>query len=148
MTEGNAKARAWLGLPSNSHVVTLARAGNPPRQISARTGLSIDAVYKRLARARDLAISVPSFQGLGAQSTDGKPRERGPLDHEDKKPRTDRPDAGAEPDWSADDDARLANLLGRGIRLTAVGAHMRRPYRDIIRAAERLGLTRIKTMET
>jgi len=134
-------ASDWLEFRPNAQIVRLARAGHPPMEIEALTGIPVTTIHNKLRRARELGLAIAKF------GPNVPRRERPSRAGEDRKPQPAAP-ASPRPCWSADDDRQLAALLRRDVRLTAAAAFLRRPYAEITRAAERLGLTRTRQMET
>lgn len=119
----------------NLQIISLAQAGNPPAEIALQTKIPVDTIYGVLSEARLSGISIPDFAGRNGRNN--RPIDRDAPRH---RPPTAPPAAPPARAWLPDDDARLADLLGRGVRLTAVAAAMRQPYAAIIAAGERLQL--------
>lgn len=137
---GTAAAQAARGA-RDREIVRMAIEGLPPRTIHARLEgtVSINTVTLVLVNARKAGEPVPRFGSGGAAGKPdgaGKPRRLPPRGRRAPEP------PPSDPDMTAEDDALLISLVGRRVGLTAIAARMRKPYRVLVAAMERLGLAR------
>jgi hypothetical protein len=128
------------------HIVELAFQGNSPTAIHILLGrrVSVNVISNVLTRAKKAGVKVPGFRSgtkrLGkGQSTLGEYTKPG---NEPAAGERSVRSVGADR-MTPEDDRRLIDLVGRGVRLTAVAAHLRKPYRTINDAMLRLGLSRV-----
>ncbi|MCX5495762.1 hypothetical protein OSH11_13695 [Kaistia dalseonensis] len=122
----------------DAEIVEHALAGRPPVVIAETMRISIETIYGVLRKARSSGIAVPAF---ARRPPGDEPRRFGPV----RRMQATLHDRGAERPWAEGDDAQLASLLRRGVRLTSVAAMMRQPYGVIFAAAGRLGLLRVQS---
>ncbi len=131
-------------------ITALAQERVPPREIAIRLDLSESTVYGVLKKARAGGIDIPSFAGKAAPSPAGSRLQFGGRSlqpqaslrrPEHARPRIDEEEA-PRVHWTEADDEQLRDLARGGVPLTRMAAFLRKPYRVVIEAAERLQLMR------
>lgn len=126
-------------------IVALADEGVRPAEIAQKLEISAGIVYSALRAARRNGAPIPLFSRgpvSAGESRHGRAlKAEGDLrrpEHAAPRPPAEHP--ACEATWTAGDDDVLRTLVRRGVRLTAIAAQMRKPYRLVIAAGERLGL--------
>lgn len=131
-------------------IIALAQERIPPREIAIKLDISAGTIYHVLKKARAGGIDIPSFAGevtpapagsrpvFGGRSLQPQASLRRP---EHARPRIEEPEA-PRIRWTDADDEQLRDLARRGVPLTRMAAFLRKPYRMVIEAAERLQLMR------
>lgn len=112
----------------NRRIVEMAMSGIPPREIRIALGGEITAelITLILTNARKEGYAIPRFPPIG------KPRDSAPKPA--KSPRVES--------LTPEDEALLKDRAARGIGLTSIAAEIRKPYRMIAEAMDRLKLAR------
>lgn len=139
-------------------IVALAQERTKPADIAEELGVTVDTVYARLRAVRLSGIEIPNFTGGREKSSQPTAIGAGPRrpvlpEAQLRNPQFARPRPEPEtivpvaPIWTANDDAELRRLHGRGNGVTRIAALMRKPYRLVIEAAERLGLYEARRQE-
>ena len=113
----------------NRRIVEMAVAGIPPREIriALEETVTVELITLVLSRARREGQVIPRFPPIG-------------------KPRGSKPPAVPTPaaTLTPEDEALLTDRAARGVGLTRIAAEIRKPYRTIADAMDRLRLLRAR----